>query len=376
MKILHIGKFFPPFHGGMENFLYDLAREQAEAGHDVSVLCHHHEKGRSTDNFQTESGAAIFRVSILGMAAYAPVAPEFYRVLKNLLGKLKPDVVHVHMPNVSVFWLLLIKKHFKLVVHWHSDVVSSENDWKIRLLYPFYSLPENRILAMADAIISTSNSYLETSSPLKHYKEKCRVIPLGVRLDKFVSPQNNLVYDTADEDACILSVGRFTYYKGFEHLIRACKEGYQGRLVIVGDGPLRQYIQKLVRESGLCNRVDLPGKLSHCELQRHFKECCAFCLPSIERTEAFGVVLLEAMFYGKPLITTRVLGSGMNEVNIHNETGLVVEPADAAGLAKAMNNMLKNRDRAEEMGKNGRKRLVDKFLISKVAQKVEKAYSG
>ncbi|WP_045213813.1 glycosyltransferase [Desulfonatronovibrio magnus] len=375
MKILHIGKYFPPFHGGMENFLDDLVREQVRVGNEVLVLCHQHKRGCPTETCQSGSGAQIVRVAIMGVAAYAPVAPGFYQSLRKVLTEFKPDVVHVHMPNVSAFWLLFIKKSFKLVIHWHSDVVSSENEWKLRTLYPFYSLPETRLLAKADVIIPTSTPYLETSFPLKRFKKKCRVIPLGIKRNKFGSEMNHADSGSGCEgDEYIFSVGRFTYYKGFKYLIRACKDGYPGRLVIAGDGPLRADMQRLVQSSGLGSRVSLPGRLSHFELQQCFKKCRAFCLPSIERTEAFGVVLLEAMSLGKPLITTRVEGSGMNEVNVHNETGLVVEPADSVGLARAMNYMLQNRARAEEMGSRGRARLQEKFSIERVVWEVGKVY--
>ncbi|MFN2267191.1 MAG: glycosyltransferase [Desulfonatronovibrio sp.] len=375
MKILHIGKYYPPFHGGIENFLNDLVREQVGQGHEVKVLCHQHERGRATTSEIFDKGLEVVRVNIMGVIAYAPVAPGMYGALKKVLDKFQPEIVHAHMPNASAFWLLLTRKRFRLVIHWHSDVVSSENDWKLRTLYPFYRLFEIRLLTRADNVIATSRPYLETSIPLKQFKHKCVTIPLGIRTDKFVSPGENADFDAGSEkDAFILSAGRFTYYKGYEYLIRACTQGYKGRLIIVGDGPLRPDLERLVADLKLGNQVFMPGKLSDLELHKLFGTCTAFCLPSIERTEAFGVVLLEAMFYGRPLITTTVEGSGMNEVNIDGVTGLTVEPADSAGLARAMNHMLEDRDRAEEMGKSGRARLQEKFVMKRIVREVEKIY--
>ena len=383
MKILHIGKYYPPFQGGMENFLADLAREQVSQGHEVQVLCHQHERGRPTETDPVDSGLEITRVAIMGVVAYAPITSGFFRILKDVLSFFKPDVVHAHMPNLSAFWLLFSRVPAKVVIHWHSDVVSSENDWKLRVLYPFYRVFEKRILERAHRIIATSDAYLQTSAALQAFRDKCRVIPLGVSLDKLgnfagefddrVDPERINDHPIAGQDF-ILSVGRFTYYKGYEYLIRACKAGYQGRLVIVGDGPLKPGLMKLVRKLGLEKRVFMPGMVDDDHLHGLFARCTAFCLPSIERTEAFGMVLLEAMFHAKPLITTRVEGSGMNEVNVHGETGLAVSPKDPADLARAMNFMLEQKQKAGRMGENGRLRLKQRFDICRVAREVEKIY--
>ncbi len=374
MKILHIGKYYPPFHGGIENFLDDLVREQAGQGHEVKVICHQHERGRPTETEPVDSGPEIIRAAILGVAAYAPVAPGFYRALRDVLNEFRPDVVHVHMPNASAFWLLLTKNDFKLVIHWHSDVVSSENDWKLKTLYPFYRIWETRLLARADNVIATSRPYLDTSIPLRRFKHKCRVIPLGINPSRLESFKKTLRVSARISEVFILSAGRFTYYKGYEYLIRACTLGYKGRLVIAGGGPLMPDLERLVRRLRLSDRVFMPGKLSNFDLHQYFQGCRAFCLPSIERTEAFGMVLLEAMFYGKPLITTRIEGSGMNEVNIHEQTGLVVSPEDPDALARAMSFMLEKTEKAEEMGLRGRRRLLEQFVMVRVAREVDGVY--
>ncbi len=383
MKILHIGKYYPPFKGGMENFLEDLVREQAGRGHEVKVLCHQHEKGRPTESVKAMPGLEVTRAKIKGVLAYAPLAPDFHNHLFELLNIFQPEVIHIHMPNLSAFWLLRTRKLPRMVIHWHSDVVSSGNDWKLRTLYPFYQVFEKSLLTRCHRIIATSGSYLRTSAPLEAFREKCRVIPLGVSLEKLTGLEpdgsgrirSTRIYGGyVPEDEFILSVGRFTYYKGYDYLVKACKAGYQGRLVIVGDGPLKTAITELARRLGLEKRVFMPGMAGDDLLHRFFAQCTAFCLPSIERTEAFGMVLLEAMFHGKPLITTLVEGSGMNEVNINNETGLVVGPRDPSGLARVMNFMLEHNNEAERMGENGRQRLLEKFVISRVAEEVEKVY--
>jgi rhamnosyl/mannosyltransferase len=378
VKILHIGKYYPPFHGGMENFLEDLAQEQAACGHRVWILCHWDERGRPTQTIEICSGLKVTRTKISMVLAYAPIATGFFRSLCNILNFFSPDVIHVHMPNLSAFYLLFLKRLSKIVVHWHSDVVASDYDLKLRMLYPGYRIFEKKLLSRAETVIATSEAYLHTSKPLLKFKEKCRVVPLGISLTKMnrFEQKSTQSWGVQESRDFLLAVGRFAYYKGFEYLIKACARGYKGKVVIVGDGPLRKKLESLVHKLALKQRVAMPGVLPDNQLYQLLSKCIAFCLPSIERTEAFGLVLLEAMYYAKPLITTNVSGSGMNEVNAHNTTGLVVAPENARELAEAMNFMVHNQALARAMGSNGRKRLLDKFAISRIAEKIERIYES
>ena len=391
MRILHMCKYYPPFMGGMENFLDLLARQQALDGHEIRVLAHWHQKNRPTEDLQLLTNLYLTRVSMKGVLVYAPVSPEFPGVLGKILASYAPDVVHVHMPNLSAFFLLLQKKIPKLVVHWHSDVLGSVHDYKLRLFYPVYRFFEKKLLQRADVVIATSESYLKSSPALAGCRDKCRAIPLGVsldRMDELACSSHNIenkpeilkefLSDEPGKDPrdFILSVGRFTYYKGFKYLLEACSLGFGGRLIIVGHGPQWYEMDRLRISLGLSSRVCMPGSLGDQELHWLFGNCSAFCLPSVERTEAFGMVLLEAMYYKKPLITTSVEGSGMNEVNIHEKTGLVVPPCHPEALAGAMSYMLARKKEAEYMGHNARQRLEEKFTISEVAHELDQVYNS
>jgi len=149
----------------------------------------------------------------------------------------------------------------------------------------------------------------------------------------------------------------------------------QPELVIVGDGPERHEIRQMVAHHRLQDRVALPGKIEKKELMHLFDLCDVFCLPSIERTEAFGLVLLEAMYFGKALITTMIPGSGVNEVNEHAITGLQVPPADPHALAKAIIFLKTHPETRIEMGKMGRARFKNHFDIQPVASRIETIYN-
>lgn len=373
MKILHLTKFFPPARGGVENFVRDLSLAQVAQGNQVRVLAHAHSKAADikTCNFH---GIHLTRVPVLVNLAYAPLAPKYPGALKNLLKEFCPDIIHVHMPNLSPFWLLALKKaKARIVIHWHADVLSSCFDLKLRLLYPFYSIPEKLMLRRADSIIATSRSYLDSSKALQNFKSKTCVIPLGIdptRLDASSDPKLH----HENTIPVILGVGRFAYYKGFEYLIKAMTLLPEARLVLVGSGPCLADLKTLAAKIGVLKRVQFTGSLSSAVLGQYFSRCSLFCLPSIERTEAFGVVLLEAMLYAKPLISTEVPGSGMSEVNIAGKTGLTVPPQNFKLLARAIKTIISNPQKAQNMGISGRKRVLNCFHIRDIAAQISAHY--
>ncbi|MFO7803229.1 MAG: glycosyltransferase, partial [Desulfovermiculus sp.] len=148
------------------------------------------------------------------------------------------------------------------------------------------------------------------------------------------------------------------------------------QVVIVGDGPLRTKLQDLVVELGLKDKVVLPGRLADDELQSLMAHCSVFCLPSIDRTEAFGLVLLEAMYYARPLVSTRVRGSGMQLVNEHGVTGLCVDSGDESSLAGALDFLLHNPNLAQSMGRVGKKKVETEFHITRLVQDLTRLYAS
>jgi glycosyltransferase involved in cell wall biosynthesis len=233
---------------------------------------------------------------------------------------------------------------------------------------------ESRILALADRVAATSPDYLQTSAALAPYRDKCRVIPLGLdpaRLEAAGAKPEWM--PKRSFGATVLSVGRFTYYKGFEHLVRAAARLEDTCLVIAGKGPLKDNIRKLADDLGLSGRIIMPGEVEDRDLAWLYENCDAFCLPSVERTEAFGMVLLEAMSRGLPLVTAAVPGSGMNFVNLDGETGLIAPPADHKALASALREVLKPGVR-ESMSRSCRRRFADHFHIDPVRRKLDEVY--
>lgn len=377
MRILHVGKYYPPALGGMETFLRDLAEAQVKAGHQVSVLVHGEGWHPGTSR-QHMAGVEVIRAACFGTLAYAPVAPTFGALLAAEIRTMRPDVLHVHMPNTSPFWLLGMGRLPPLVLHWHSDVVASDLSRSLRLLHGAYSALERRLLHKADMVLATSQPYLESSEPLTPFMDKCTAVPLGIDAERLPSPGSDAINACREKYGnapLVVSAGRFSYYKGFSVLLRAARLLTQAQFVIVGNGPLHDQMKHQRDALGLAERVHLPGSLSDQDLHTHMAACDVFCLPSLERTEAFGLVLVEAMSHGRPLVTTEIPGSGVGFVNQDGKTGLTAPPGDEEALAKRIEELLDDRDFAATLGEQGRIRFKEEFCIQACATAIEERYT-
>ena len=202
------------------------------------------------------------------------------------------------MPNVSVFWALLLPsaKSLPWVVHWHADVLVSTYSLGLRLFYRLYKPFESAVLKRSSAIIATSPPYLDTSRPLTPFKSKVHIIPLGLDPSRFNTSPAPLP-DSEGSILRVLAIGRLTYYKGFDYLIRAVTKTDNIAIRLVGTGDQETYLKELSANLGIADRVQFLGALSDQELEQELVNSHCLCLPSIERTEAFGMVLLEAMYF-------------------------------------------------------------------------------
>lgn len=372
MRILHIGKYFSPFRGGIENFMHDLMCSQEESGHDCSALVHAHS---TKQRFQVIQGVAgkVFTVPIIGQAIFIPLAPAFYRYLRLAIKEVQPDILHLHMPNVSCFWALFSMRARSIpwIIHWHSDVLGANPDWRVKLLYPFYRVFEKALLNKADIVVVTSPAYLQSSEALEGAKHKCVVVPLG--LNDLDIESNSC---SEQQGINVLCIGRLTYYKGHKYLIEAMAslKTFPIKLRVVGEGELGDELKELAKQYSLDSTVTFLGRLDDQQLHDEIALCDVLALPSIERTEAFGLVLLEAMRAGKPCVVTNVPGSGMGWVVKHNETGVIVPVADSDALAKSFIELLHSPEKRRRFGENGRRRFEQNFQMAKVGLQVDEVY--
>lgn len=383
MRVLHIGKFYPPAAGGIESFMGDLLPALAARGHDVMALVHtFSEKGpdKEFDRCFTDRGVTVVPVPCWGQVLYAPISPAFPWYLQRLMRRFRPQLLHLHVPNTSVFWVLgnVACRKIPWILHWHADVVPSRIDKRLAVAYTAYQPLERWLLRRAARVIVTSAAYQATSAPLQQWQSRCRMIPLGLdarRLLLPTAPERQWAETVWNPKAGrILSVGRLTYYKGYDVLLTAISQVPEAQLVIVGTGEQRNALERQITALNLSFRVTLTGYLPSEKLQALLATCDIFCLSSLERTEAFGMVLLEAMRYAKPLVVTDISGSGTGWVSGAPITGQLVPPDDAPALAAAIKTLCNNMIKRQQCGNAALQRFTREFQIETVAAKVENVY--
>lgn len=389
LKILHLGKYYPPYRGGMERFMADLMGASVRRDMAVAAVVHNHIPGwrgevRTLSVAGTDGTASgtyrLYRAPSYGRFLYAPISPQFPLWLRKAVKLERPDVIDLHLPNTSAFWAMFLRetKRIAQVVHWHADVVPSEHDRRLKFAYPLYRPLEQRMLRRAARIVVTSPTYLDGSRALTPWREKCRIAPLGLdpsRLPR-LSDETRAAAEQrwGNTELRILSVGRLTYYKGHEFLLAALRSLPGVSAIIVGEGERYDALARMIAEFALGDRVKLAGSLSDTQVHALLASCDCFCLPSIERTEAFGVSLVEAMAHGKPAVACDIPGSGVGWVVQDGQTGYVVPPRDPAALAGAFRDLRANRSLRLTLGNAGYKRYQKMFEIDYAADAMVRIY--
>lgn len=342
LRILHIGKYFPPHRGGMETVLRDQMTMQArDQGLQVAAVVHSSERRLTDKVYEQPLG---YRVRFAGRwfsAVFAPIAPFFAWSVYREIKTLDPDEIRVHMPNASAFWLLFLPaaKTRPWIILWHSDVLPSKLHSGLRVFYRLYRPFETMLLRRAKTVIATSTPYLNTSATLKPFLEKCVVEPIRLDTERYPkwATQADKKITPPGEDLLLLCVGRLTYYKDFGTVIRAVENISSARLHIVGEGYQKAAWVSLADQLGVSDRVTFLGEVSDEELWEEYQRCDLVCLPSIERTEAFGIVILEAALFSKPVVVADTEGSGMSWVAQRiNSPSATFQSGNAADLARVI----------------------------------------
>ena len=362
MRVLQLGKYYYPYMGGIETHLYDLCSRLSRSDQVEAVVCHT-EPRTIRENV---AGVRVVRVASVGRAASMEICPTLPWVLSQKVY----DLLHLHTPNpMGMMAYLLSRKpaHHALVVTHHSDIVRQAA--LRQALGPIF----RRVMSRADAIIASSERYLETSEELRPYRPKCVVIPYGIdTTGRPISPAKVAELRARYGSRVVLGVGRLTYYKGFEVLLDAMA-AVEGNLVVIGDGPLRQPLARKCQELGIADRVAFVGAVHNHEIPSYYAAADVFAFPSIARSEAFGIVQLEAMLAGLPVVNT-FIDSGVPSVSIDRETGITVPPGEASPLAGALNELLASPELRRRYGEAGTRRVMDHFGADGMVRRVSELY--
>lgn len=367
MKVLHIYKdYYPPVMGGIEGHLNLLANGLKNAGVDVEVLTSNIKSKLERENI---NGIPITKVPQLGRFNSAPLNLTLPYWIRKLGGK--ADIMHFHFPNPSAELSYLCSGlRSNVVVSYHSDIVRQKIAGS--LLAPFLKT----FLKYAHTIIVASPNYQRSSKMLQKFTRKCKIIPYGINLEKFAASSE------IDRQATIvrrkygrpilLFVGKFRYYKGLHILIEAA-EKLDCKVLLIGSGPLEPALRMQVGSSNLGAKVKFIGEVSDAQRLVYLHACDVFILPSIFRSEAFGIAQLEAMSCGKPVISTE-LCTGTSFVNQHLETGLVIAPNDVGALIGAVKGLIDNPEQREKYGNASLERASKVFSKERMISGILKVY--
>lgn len=373
MRILHIGKFYPPAPGGIETFTAMIARAQVAEGDEIGVLAHA-EQRRWRSSERRDGRVLVDECGRWGQLAYAPLSPAFPWRLQRRIAALQPDVLHIHVPNTSAFAALALPAARRLpwLLHWHADIPLDSASRALRLAYPFYRPFEQALLARSDLVVATSGAYRDASAALAPWRGKTRIVPLA--LDEAApTPAAAPLWPTGKRR--LLAVGRLSYYKGFDVLLRSLEQLPDFALLLIGGGENEAALREQIRSAGLHDRVRMTGQVEQSLLDQAYAQAEIFCLPSLDRAEAFGMVLLEAMRAGLPCVASAIAGSGVTEVVVNESTGLLVPPGDAAALAAALQRLHQEPELSRRWGEAGRRRWRENYQPTAVSAQLRSLYA-
>ena len=368
MRVLQISKFYPPVMGGIESVAWELTEGLNRAGVRTDVLC----SGQDTHtrSERAPSGYSVLRAASLGMLLSTSMSPAMVGHLRRLAASY--DVFHVHMPDpMAALALRVARPRGRVVVHWHSDVIRQ------RMALKLYEPLQRWLLQRADAVVATSEAYAAASATLQPWRSRVKVVPIGISDNRAAacSEKAAALRQRFRRRRIVFSLGRMTYYKGFDVLIDAAAALPDDCAVLIGgDGELFDHYRKRVVKMGLAGKVHLLGHINDDELASCFEACDVFCMPSTVRAEAYGVAMVEAMVMGKPIVATDIAGSGVPWVNVDGETGYNVPVGQPAPLAEALDRLLHDADLRARLGAAARQRYLQEFSAELMTRRTINLY--
>lgn len=368
MKVLQLGKFYP-IRGGVEKVMWDLTRGLSASGIECDMLCACF-KGDMPDGgiIRFNDKGRVICVRALKKVAATMLSPAMISWLRKHCREY--DIIHVHHPDpMAALALRLSGFRGRVFLHWHSDIL------KQRFLLTFYRPLQSWLIRRAECIIGTTPIYVKESPFLQKVQDKITYVPIGVEPVEYDSEAVARLRARYPGKRIVFSLGRLVGYKGYEHLVDAAALLPDDYVVAIGgDGPLHDSLAAQIGRLGLAGKVLLLGYLDDEEAHNWFAACDIYVMSSVWKTEAFGIVQIEAMSCGKPVVATRIPGSGVSWVNEHGISGLNVTPGDAGGLADAILQITLNNCNFASYSGNARQRYIDNFTFDKMIQNVINIY--
>ncbi len=378
LRVTMVNKYYSPPHlGGVENVVRILSEGLVEhAGAQVRALVSNESRERVEERI---GGVEVVRLPRQLALSSAPVAAGMPRALRDELRRQGPggpeptDVVNLHSPYPwGELSFLLARLAVPSVVLYHSDIVRQKG-----LLAAYRPFLE-RFLDRVDLIVTSSPNMVRGSEFLAPRAEKCRVVPFGLPA-RCLAATPAVLGRAAELRAAhagrkmVLFVGRLVYYKGVDILLRAMLR-VDADLVVIGRGPLEAQLRSFASASGVARRVTFLPPQDDDELSAWYRAADVLCLPSVARSEAFGLVQIEAHAAGTPVVSTD-LPTGVPYANPDGVTGLTVPPGDSLALAAALNRLLNDDDLRARLGRQAQARALREFTVPRMVASTLDVYT-
>ncbi len=365
LRPLHVGKMVPPPFAGIESHVDTLLRSLQPSVDSTLVAS---ELATPSPVSRDPTPYRLLPCRSHGTLASVALSPSLRGVVKAEFDGGRCNLLHVHAPNPWGDLAALDSHHdTPVVMTWHSDVVRKP------ALFAMYEGIQQRALQRVDRIVIFTPKHYESSAQLHaaDIEHKLVEISIGIDFERLDStPTRADVMASIDEwtrgRPVALTVGRHVRYKGYQHLIRAMsKLRSETVLLMIGTGPLGGVLRREVAALGMQDRIRFLGEVDLPTLVTAMRRCDMFCLPSIERSESFGIASAEAMAFGKPTIVCE-LQNGVNYLNQQNVTSLVTPPRDEAALADAIDQLAYDSGLRERLGRAASPWVRSTFAVEKM----------
>jgi rhamnosyl/mannosyltransferase len=311
----------------------------------------------------------VERVPTLFSVGVMPVSPRLPLAIRRIVST--ADIVHFHEPYpLATLWLLLAPRPRRLVVTWHADI------YRQKILKPYAEWVQHRLASRADALFTTTKRMAEHSRFLRRHMDRIRLMPFMIDTKPFDARRDDQARLAAIRERWggryALAFGRLVEYKGFDVLIDAVS-GTDIRVVMVGQGRLRDSLAAQARARGVAGQIVFAGAVDDETARDLYCACEFFAFPSVHHNEGFGLVQLEAMAAGRPVINTW-LPTSVPEVSLDGVSGLTVKPHDADGLRTAMLRLWQDDALRQKLAAGALARVREHFARERVAARICEIY--
>ena len=369
-NILCFGRFYDDIPGGMQRHVENLFVSLADKVNFVHLVP---SRDRTGARFSLQ-GVPVSRMPSLNLDGSVAFAPGLPFEAGRLHRQYHFDLVHLHFPDpMSHFASMYLPAEIPRIISWHANITRQKK------LLMFYRPFLKRAMHKAAAIVVATPNHISSSKELSQLEiqNKCHMIPYGFDLRRFLQPHPKTeVIRHQFPGNRIFALGRHVYYKGFDVLIRAMQQiGQDTQLMLGGTGPLTKQLQQKAELCGVTDRVHFVGHIPEKDLPAYYQACDVFCLPSVSQAEAFGIVQVEAMACGRPVVSS-LLNNGVDYVNQHGITGMTVPPGNVDSLAEAINLLLADDHLREKLGQQAKERALTEFSLAQMGNSMLALYNN